>query len=53
MKRRENIQLSSWVKNQRILYRQFLRDEHTPPTPNRKSALEKLNFLDDFKGGCM
>ena len=34
-----------WVENQHKLYRQFLSNEHTPPTPECKSALESIWFL--------
>ena len=42
---RENKQWSYWVKNQRKIYRQFLWDEHTPPTPDCKSSLENIGFF--------
>ena len=45
MKLRENKQLSYWVENQHIFYRQFLRDEHTPLTPERKSSLKNIGFV--------
>ena len=45
VKRRENKQLSYWVKNQRKLYCQFLRYEHTLPTPELKPALENIGFI--------
>ena len=37
--------LSYWVENQRKLYHQFLRDDHTPLTPERKSAFENIGFF--------
>ena len=45
MKHRENKKLSYWVENQRNIYRQFLRDDHTPLTPERKSAFENIGFF--------
>ena len=51
MKRSKNKQLSYWVKNQRRFYRQFLQDEHTPPTPERNSSLEKLDLSGLLKRG--
>ena len=42
---KENKKLSYWVKNQRKIYRQFLQGEHTPMTPERKSALENIGFV--------
>ena len=41
----ENKQLSYWVENKRKFYRQLLRDEYTPPTPERKSAFENIGFV--------
>ena len=40
----ENKQLSYWVENQSKFYRQFLRDEHTSLTLERKSALENFDL---------
>ena len=37
--------MSYWVENQRKIYRQFLQDEHTPLTPERKLALENIGFV--------
>ena len=37
--------LSYWVENQRKFYCQFFKDEHTPPKPERKSALENIGFV--------
>ena len=45
MKRRENKQLSYWVENQRKIYRQFLRDEHTTLTLECKLALGNIGFV--------
>ena len=45
LKRMENKQLSYWVENKRKFYRQLLRDEYTPPTPERKSAFENIGFV--------
>ena len=45
MKRRENKQLSYWVENECKLYRQLLWDEHTPLTPELKSAFENVGFV--------
>ena len=47
----ENKQLSYWDKNQRKFYRQFSRDKHTPPTPERNSALENIGFSRKLKRG--
>ena len=44
MKHREK-KLSYWVEKQHKFYCQFLRDEHTPPTPERKSALENIGLV--------
>ena len=49
---RENKQLSYWVENQRKCFCQFLRDEHTPPTLERKSALENIEFFWKSEKGC-
>ena len=45
VKRRGNNQLSYWVENQHKFYRQFLRYEHTLPTPERKSDFENIGFV--------
>ena len=50
-KRRENTQLRYWVEHQQKIYHQFLRDENTPSTLERKSALENIGFVwTDEKG---
>ena len=51
MKRREKKQLSYWVENQCKIYRQFLRDEHTPLTPERKSSLKNIGFVWTVENG--
>ena len=51
VKRRENKQLSYWVENQRKIYRQFLRYEHTLPTPDYKSSLENIVFVRKVEKG--
>ena len=45
VKCRKNKKLIYWVKNQSKFYRQLLQDEHTPPTPERKSVLENIGFV--------
>ena len=51
LKRRKNKQLSYWVENQHKFYRQFLQDEHTPPTPYFKSSLENIGFFWTVENG--
>ena len=51
MKCRENKKLRYWVKNQRKIYRQFLRDEHTPLTPELKLSIENIWFLWTIENG--
>ena len=45
VKRRENKKISYWVKNQRRIYCQFLRDDHTPPTPEGNPTRENIGFV--------
>ena len=51
VKHRENKKMSYWVEHQRKIYRQFLRDDHTPLTPERKSTFEKIGFFGRMKRG--
>ena len=38
-------------ENKRKIYLQFLQDDHTPPTPERKSDLENIGFSGRLKIG--
>ena len=53
LKHRENKQLSYWVEHQHKIYHQFLRDENTLSTLERKSTLENIGFFwTDEKGSA-